>query len=144
MIARRLLLVSALASVLGAGACGGTTGDGLSTDGQSVVVITVIFEAGVPEVNQIRVNAHLGGEGVDSGDLFFPTSPRSAIPSGSTLALVIAPTHSGLLDLIVYGLDASQNPVARGNGQTMIMVGKQVAVTITLKACSSSGPGSGC
>jgi hypothetical protein len=144
MIVRRLLVLSALAVLIGAGVggCGGQAGD--DTKGESVVVIHVYFEVGVPTVNQIRVNAHLGGEGVDSGDLFFPTAPRSAIPSGSTLALVIAPTHMGLLDLIVYGLDASQNPVARGNGQTMIKVGERVGVTITLQACSSSGPGSGC
>jgi hypothetical protein len=145
MIARRLLLLSGLTLLLGAGAsgCGAQTGDD-GTNGDSVVIITVNFAPGVPEVNQIRVNAHLGTEGVDSGDLLFPTSPRSAIPTGSTLALVISPLHMGLLDLIVYGLDAGQNPVARGTGQTMIKVGQRVTVTITLMPCSSSGPGSGC
>jgi hypothetical protein len=142
MIARRLLLLSALASLLGAGACGGATGD--ATNGESVVVIHVNFEVGVPEVNQIRVAAHLGSAGVDSGDLYFPAQPRDAIPSGATLALLIPPTRSGLLDLIVYGLDRSQNPVARGNGQTTIVVGDRVDVTVTLMACSSSGQGPGC
>ena len=145
MISRRALVLSALAVGLGAGAggCGGgQAGD--STNGESVVIITVNFAPGVPEVNQIRVNAHLGAEGVDSGDLLFPTSPRSSIPSGSTLALLISPLHMGLMDLIVYGLDAGQNPVARGTEQTMIRVGERVNVTVTLMPCSSSGPGSGC
>jgi hypothetical protein len=66
------------------------------------------------------------------------------IASGETLALLIPPTRMGLLDLIVFGLDGSQNPVARGNGQTTITVGDRVDVTITLNACTSSGPGSGC
>jgi hypothetical protein len=143
MVSRRALMLSALVVVLGAGAggCGGQTGD--STNGESVVVITVIYAPGVPEVNQIQVNAHLAA-GADSGDLLFPNSPRSAIPSGSTLALLIPTTRMGLLDLIVVGLDASQNPVARGTGQTTIRVGEQVTVSVTVMPCSSSGPGPGC
>jgi hypothetical protein len=49
-----------------------------------------------------------------------------------------------LLDLILFGLNASQDPVAQGNGQTIIEVGGEVDTTITLRPCSSSGPGSGC
>jgi len=134
---RRLLAVLIL---LGAGGCG--SGD-VAAEDDSVVVIQVNFDAGVPEVRQIHVAAHLGSAGMDA-DLYFPTTPMGPIASGSTLALLIPKTRSGLLDLILYGLDGSQNPVARGNGQTTITVGGQVITTITLRPCSSSGPGSGC
>src|SRR5262249_48808852 len=103
----------------------------------------VNFEAGVPELRQIHVAAHLGSAGMDA-DLYYPTMPQGPIASGSTLALLIPKTRMGLLDLIVFGLDASQTPVARGNGQTAIFVGGRVDTTITLSPCSSSGSGPGC
>lgn len=142
MIARRLFLLSTVALALGAGACGGTSE--LGADGESVVVIHLNLDADLPELHQIHVAAHLGSAGVDS-DNYFPVVPRATpIVSGETMALLIPPTRMGLLDLILFGLDAGQNPVARGNGQTTISVGGQVDVTITLNACTSSGPGSGC
>jgi hypothetical protein len=137
-VARSLTL--ALLMVLGAGACG--SGDAVGED-QSVVVIHLNIEAGVPELRQIHVAAHLGSAGLDS-DLYFPTPPQGPIASGATLAILIPATRSGLLDLILFGLDAGQNPVARGNGQTTIVVRGRVDTTINLNACSSSGPGSDC
>lgn len=137
--ARRLIPVLALLVAIGTGACGG---DAVGDD-QSVVVIHVNIEAGVPELRQIHVAAHLGGAGLDS-DLFFPTMPGGPIASGATLALLIPITRSGLLDLILFGLNAGQDPVARGNGQTTIVVGGRVDTTITLRPCSSSGSGPGC
>jgi hypothetical protein len=139
MKARRLLVV--LFVLLGAGACG-SGGDAVAED-QSVVVIQVNFEGQIPEIRQIHVAAHLGSAGMDA-DLYFPTTPHGPIASGATLALLIPTTRSGLLDLILFGLDASHNPVARGNGQTTIVVGGRVNTTITLRACSSSGSGPGC
>jgi hypothetical protein len=135
MTASRLL--AALLVVLGAGACGS------GGDQQSVVVIQVNFEGPVPEVRQIHVAAHLGSAGMDA-DLYFPTTPQGPIASGATLALLIPTTRSGLLDLNLFGLDAGQNPVARGSGQTTIEVGGRVITTITLRPCSSSGSGPGC
>ena len=139
---RSLTPALALLMVLGAGACGGSDGGGQGDD-ESVDVIHLYIEASVPELRQIHVAAHLGGAGLDS-DLYFPTMPQGPIASGATLALLIPTTRSGLLDLILFGLDAGQNPVARGNGQTTIMVRGRVDTTINLTACSSSGPGSGC
>ena len=140
MPARNLTPIVAMLMVLGAGACGG--GDAVAED-QSVVVIHVNIEAGVPELHQIHVAAHLGSAGADA-DLYFPTRPQGPIASGATLALLIPTTRSGLLDLIVFGLDAGQNPVARDNGQTTIVVGGRVDTTVTLRPCSSSGSGPGC
>jgi hypothetical protein len=137
--ARSLILMLALLAAIGAGACGG---DAVGED-QSIVVIHLNIEAGVPEVRQIHVAAHLGSAGLDS-DLYFPTMPQGPIASGATLALLIPTTRSGLLDLILFGLNGGQNPVAQGNGQTMIVVGGQVDTTITLRPCSSSGSGPGC
>jgi hypothetical protein len=137
--ARRLIPMLALLVAFGTGACGG---DAVGDD-QSIVVIHVNIEAGVPELHQIHVAAHLGSAGLDS-DLFFPTMPQGPIASGATLALLIPKTRSGLLDLILFGLNAGQDPVAQGNGQTIIVVGGRVDPTITLRPCSSSGPGSGC
>jgi len=143
MIARRLFLLSTVALALGTGACGGT-GSELGADGESVVVIHLTLDANVPELHQIHVMAHLGSVGLDS-DNYFPVVPRTTpIVSGETLALLIPPSRMGLLDLIIFGLDGSHNPVARGNGQTTITVGGRVDTTITLNACTSSGPGSGC
>jgi hypothetical protein len=138
--ARGLAPTLALLVAIGAGACGG--GDAVGED-QSVVVIHLNIEAGVPELRQIHVAAHLGSAGLDS-DLYFPTTPQGPIASGATLALLIPTTRSGLLDLILFGLNAGHDPVARGNGQTTIMVGGRVDTTITLKPCSSSGSGPGC
>jgi hypothetical protein len=140
MKARSLTATLAMLMVLGAGACGG--GDAVADD-ESVVVIHVNIEAGVPELRQIHVAAHLGSAGMDA-NLYFPTTPQGPIASGATLALLIPTTRSGLLDLVLFGLDAGQNPVARGNGQTMITVGGRVDKTISLSACSSSGSGPGC
>ena len=57
MPARNLTLTLAMLMILGAGACGG--GDAVGDD-QSVVVIHLNIEAGVPELRQIHVAAHLG------------------------------------------------------------------------------------
>jgi hypothetical protein len=132
----RLYLALALVLATGAPACGGA-GQAQGED-QSVVVITVNIAAGVPELRQIRVAAHLGSAGMDA-DLYYPTSPGGPIPSGATLALLIPTTRSGLLDLILFGLDGSGNMVARGNGQTTIAVGERVDTTITLGPCGASG-----
>ena len=134
MARARLLPALALLLATGASACGSTTGQ----EDQSVVVITVNIEANVPELHQIRVAAHLGSAGMDA-DLYYPTSPGGPIPSGATLALLIPTTRSGLLDLVLYGLDANQVMVARGNGQTTIAVGGRVYTTITLGPCSAGG-----
>ena len=97
-------------------------------------MITLNLEAGVPELRQVRVNAHLANPAMDN-DLYFPTTPAGPIQSGATLALLIPITRSGLLDLIVFGLDAGGTAVARGNGQTTIAVGDRVDYTISLSAC---------
>ena len=128
-------LAAALARLFSAVACDDDNVE--PQEDQSVVVITLNFAGDVPELRQIRVNAHLGSAGMDA-ELYFPTTPTAGpIPAGATLALLIPTTRSGLLDLIVYGLDAGQNPVARGNGQTTIAVGDRVDTTITLSACAS-------
>jgi len=130
--------VLALLLAFAIGACGDGGGSGMTPEPQSVVVITVNIAAGVPELHQIRVAAHLGSAGMDA-DLYYPTTPGGPIASGSTLALLIPITRMGLLDLVLYGLDASQTMVARGNGQTTISVGKSVYTTITLNVCGASG-----
>jgi hypothetical protein len=135
-----ILPTLAMLTVLGAGGCG--SGDG-ATEEQSIVVIHLNIEGNIPDLRQVHVAAHLGSAGMDA-DLYFPTTPQGPITSGATLALLIPITRSGLLDLVLFGLDGSQNPVARGNGQTMIEVGGRVDPTITLRPCSSSGSGPGC
>jgi len=129
---RRWRLTLVLALLAGAGACG--DGGGTTPEEQSIVVITLNFEVGVPELRQIRVNAHLADPAMDS-DLYFPTVPAGPIQSGATLALLVPTTRMGLLDLIVFGLDAGGTAVARGNGQTTIAVGDRVDKTISLSAC---------
>jgi hypothetical protein len=137
MARARLPLVLALLIAFAIGACG-DGGTGTPPEPQSIVFITVNIAAGVPELHQIRVAAHLGSAGMDA-DLYYPTSPGGAIQSGATLAILIPTTRMGLLDLILYGLDASQTMVARGNGQTTIEVGKRVDTTITLGPCGAGG-----
>jgi hypothetical protein len=127
----RLPLVLALLAA--AGACG-DSGGGATPEEQSIVVITLNLEPGVPELRQVRVAAHLANPAMDT-DLFFPTVPAGPIQSGATLALLIPTTRSGLLDLIIFGLDAGGTAVARGNGQTTIAVGDRVDYTISLSAC---------
>jgi hypothetical protein len=133
----------ALALALAADACGGGGGVVVSdaaVEEQSIVVIHLNFDAAL-DLRQIRVNAHLGSDGLDS-ELFFPTTPTpEPIPPGATLALLIPTTRMGLLDLIVYGLDAGRTPIARGNGQTTIVVGDRVDPTISLSACATPGCG---
>jgi hypothetical protein len=132
----RWTLALAVSVALGAAACGG--GGNTVTEDQSIVVIHLNFDASVPALHQIKVSAHLGNAGLDD-QLFFPTTPAGAIPTGATLALLIPTTRSGLLDLIITGLDANQSAVAMGNGQTTIAVGDRVDVTISLAACGSPG-----
>jgi len=138
----RARLALALPLLFAIGACGGDAAPP-PPEVQSVVVITVNIGANVPELHQIRVAAHLGSAGMDA-DLYFPTTDKGPIQSGATLALLIPTTRTGLLDLVLFGLDAGQNPVARGNGQTTINVGGRVDTTVTLSPCSSSGSGPGC
>ena len=120
---RRWRLTLVLALLAGAGGCG-DSGGGATPEDQSIVVITLNLEPGVPELRQVRVNAHLANPAMDN-DLYFPTAPAGPIQSGATLALLIPISRMGLLDLIVFGLDAGGTAVARGNGQTTIMVGER-------------------
>ena len=129
-----MTLVLALLVSAGAGACGGDGGVVPIPEEQSIVVITLNLAAGVPELRQVQVKAHLANPAMDT-DLFFPTVPAGPIQSGATLALLIPITRMGLLDLIIFGLDAGGTAVARGNGQTTIMVGDRVDYTISLSAC---------
>jgi hypothetical protein len=122
---------------LGVGACGG--GDGAAAEDQSIVVIHVNFDATAVELHQIKVSAHLGDAGLDN-TLLFPVMPRpEPIQPGATLALLIPITRTGMLDLIVTGLDANMTAVAKGNGQTTISVGDRVDFTISLASCASPG-----
>jgi hypothetical protein len=130
---RRWGLTLVLALLAGAGGCG-DSGGGATPEDQSIVVITLNLEPGVPELRQVRVNAHLANPAMDN-DLYFPTAPAGPIQSGATLALLIPISRMGLLDLIVFGLDAGGTAVARGNGQTTIAVGERVDYTISLSAC---------
>jgi hypothetical protein len=123
-----------LALLAGAGACD-DRGNGAPPEEQSIVVITLNLEPNVPELRQIHVDAHLANPAMDT-DLYFPTVPAGPIQTGATLALLIPTTRSGLLDLIVFGLDAGGTAVARGNGQTTIAVGDRVDYTISLSACN--------
>ena len=137
MSARRVGV--ALALVLSFGACGGGGGGGSEVpDGQTLVVITVIIDAGVPEVNQIWVAAH-SSDPTGDADVYFPTTPQGPIASGSTLGLLLPDTYTGNLDLVLRGLDTGHNAVARGNGQAMLIPGGRVDKTITLSACGTSG-----
>lgn len=129
---RPLLPLLALALLLGAGACDDGS-EAPQEEDLSVVVIQVTFNANVPTMYQVRVNAHLGG--LTDSVLTFPNSPTGrAIQSGDTLALLIPTTRMGMLDLIISGLDADGRTVAMGNGQVMIEVGKRVDTTILLSA----------
>ena len=131
---RRWPVPLVLALLAGAAACGDGGGGGGTPEEQSIVVITLNLEPGVPELRQVRVNAHLANPAMDN-DLYFPTVPAGPIPTGATLAILIPTTRSGLLDLIVFGLDAGGTAVARGNGQTTIAVGDLVYYTISLSSC---------
>jgi len=137
MARARLALALPLLFAFAIGACGGDAAPP-PPEVQSVVVITVNIGANVPELHQIRVAAHLGSAGMDA-DLYYPPSPGGVIQSGSTLAILIPSSRMGLLDLILYGLDANQIMVARGNGQTTIAVNKSVYTTITLGPCGAGG-----
>ena len=131
-----LPIALALAMAFSIGACG--DGGATAPEPQSVVFITVYINAGVPELHQIRVAAHLGSAGMDA-DLYYPPSPGGAIQSGATLAILIPTTRMGLLDLVLYGLDAGGTMVARGNGQTTIAVNGTVYTTIMLGPCGAGG-----
>lgn len=132
---RRWRLTLVLALLAGAGACGGDGGVAIPEE-QSIVVITLNIEAAVPELRQIHVKAHLADPAMDS-DLYFPTVPAGPIQSGATLALLIPTSRMGLLDLIVFGLDAGGAAVARDNGQTTIEVGDRVDKTMSLAPCAA-------
>jgi hypothetical protein len=140
MNARRLTLVLALAS-LDFGACGsdggGGGGDDIPAPGQSLAIITVIYNAGVPEVRQIWVTAHASGQ--RDVDLRYPMVPAGPIKSGSTLGILVPNAIGTMLDLTLRGLDAGQNPVARGTGQAILVPDSKVEKTITLDPCGTSG-----
>jgi len=140
MNTRRLTLMLAVAS-LGLGACGGNGAGGddekIPAPGQSLAVITVIFNAGVPEVRQIRVTVHVGGQ--NDVDLYYPMTPGGPIESGSTLGILVPNSVGTMLDLTLRGLGAGQVPVARGNGQAMLVPDSKAEKTITLDPCGTSG-----
>jgi len=125
-----------LTLALGLGGCGD---GGAAADEQSIVVLTVNFDASAVELHQIRVGAHLANPAMDNTLLFPAARTPAPIPSGATLALLLPTTLSGMLDLNVSGLGAMGMPVATGSGQVIISVGKRVNYTIELKACAASG-----
>jgi hypothetical protein len=127
----------ALALLLGAAGCGD---GGVDTGDNTVVVIHVNIDQGVPSVYQIEVNAHLGNGG-QNANLRFPLEKTSQpIASGATLALLIPPSVMDQLNLTVYGLDdgSPQTRVASAMAmQTMIGGGGRVDVYVDLKACTT-------
>lgn len=136
---RRTMPALALTLLAGVAGCGG---GGVDTGDNTVVVIHVNIDPGVPPVYQIEVIAHLGNGG-NNADLRFPLDKTSqAITSGATLALLIPPSVMDQLNLTVYGLDGSpmQARVASDMApQTMIGGGAtRVDVFVTLKACTTA------
>jgi len=130
----------ALALLAGGAGCG-AAGNGVDTGDNSVVVIHVDIPAGLPDIFQIEVDAHLGSAG-KSNTLYFPTEPQQDQPiaSGATLGLLIKPSIMDILDLTIYGLDKSIHRLAVGMDQVNpIMVGGSAERTIGLMACPASG-----
>ncbi len=130
----RLTLVLA-AAALGAGACG-DSGGGATAEDQSIVVIHVNLEPSVPALHQIRGQRPSRQRPPWTTTCTFPTRPGRADPvRRDARASDPHRRRMGLLDLIVFGLDAGGTAVARGNGQTTIAVGERVDYTISLSAC---------
>ena len=126
---RRWRQLFILALVLGASSC--TAEEATAVD-QSIVVVQVTFASNVPPMYQIRVNAHLGDDGLDSVLTFPNIATDRTIQSGDTLALLIPTTRMGMLDLNISGLNRDGQVVATGTGQTTIAVGDRVDKAIVL------------
>jgi hypothetical protein len=131
------MLALALAPLLGATSCGGGGEAGVDTDGQSVIVVHVGIDPGVPDLYQVHVHSHLGNGGTDR-DLYFPPDRRtSPIPPNATLGVLISPSIMDSVDLTLYGLDGGGKAVAKDMTQVQqILVGHQLDVTMSLAACA--------
>ncbi|HMF44851.1 MAG TPA: hypothetical protein VKQ32_29465 [Polyangia bacterium] len=132
---RGTLAVLALALLVGGAGCG--AGNGVDTGGNSVVIVHLDIAAGLPDLYQIEVDAHLGSAG-NNNTLYFPS--MQPIQSGATLGLLIKPTIKDSLDLMLYGDDSGGRRAAVGMGQVNpIVVGGTANKTISLGACPASG-----
>jgi hypothetical protein len=127
------------ALLFGATSCGGGSTDGVDTNGQSVIVIRLAIQPGVPDLFQIHVHSHLGS-GANNSDLVFPKTPSpTPIPSGATLGLLISPSIMDGVDLSLYGLDVQGTVVATGTKQvTQILVGGKITVEVPLALCGTT------
>jgi hypothetical protein len=132
-----LALALAMTAALGTPSCGSEAGGGIDTKDQSLVVITLDIMAGVPDLYQIRVHAHLANPAMDTTPVFPPDPTPGPIASGATLALLLPNTFNGLLDLTLDGLDKGGQTVANGKGQATITVNGRTEVSIMM--CPAPG-----
>src|ERR1043165_4858524 len=108
MMGRATPLTLALVLLAGGAGCGGS---GVDTGDNSVIVVHFDIPAGLPDLYQMEVHAHLGSGGNNS-TLYFPA--QQPIRSGATLGLLISPTIKDSVDLVIYGLDAGGQRAAVG------------------------------
>ena len=98
----------------------------------SVVIVNVSAEAGVPSVFQLRALASNAGEGQTR---MFPTAPGAQpIVFDTAFSLTVPRERSGAFDIALDGLDESGAIVANGAGSVDLRAGDNVTVTITLHA----------
>src|SRR6185436_18758876 len=96
----------------------------------SVVIVNVSAEAGVPSVFQLRAQVSNADQGQTRS---FPTAPAAQpIVFDTAFSLTVPRERSGALDIALDGLDESGAVVANGAGSVDLRVGDNVTVTIAL------------
>jgi len=98
----------------------------------SVVVVNVDAEPGVPALMQLRAYVSNGGEGVPRD---FPTTPAATpIAFPTSFSLTIPRDRTGALDVALSAFDSSSTVAASGDGTVELHPGDNVTMTVTLHA----------
>lgn len=117
---RALVSVGLLASLIGC------------KEPDSTVLVNVSISLDVAPVYSLRVAI----SAVQAHDIkIYPAQPSAtALPSATSLVIILPRARSGRLDLAIDGVDNSGNNVAHGAGRTTIVVGGSATVSVAIAA----------
>lgn len=99
-------------------------------DAKSVVLVNVALDSDVAPIYSLRVSMSI--DQAHDTKIYPDKASTLAIPSTTSLVIVLPRSRAGMLDLAFDGLDSIGNSVAHGTTSTPVTVGGTATVSVTL------------